>query len=255
MMTKSAFATWALAIGLVARLAATSSGAEAVLAEFYGSGVHYYFAGDFGRAVTDLTAAINGGTRDPRVYYFRALAEMRSGRDTHVAADLRAGTALESADLNQFYPVGKSLERVQGANRMAIERYRTLARAQAFQRRHDQDLIRYEQRRRAESQVLRSSAAAPLAPPPADLVPPEEVPVLPPKAIAAEDAAAKDAAAEEAAAEGAAADMPAETAPATDPFTEEPPAAAADTEKPAAPAAPETDENPFGDDPPDPKQP
>jgi hypothetical protein len=255
MTTKSAIATLALAMGAIGSSTASSSGAEAVLAEFYGSGVHHYFAGDFDRAEADLTAAIKGGTRDPRAYYFRALAEMRSGRDTNVAADLRAGAALESADLNQFYPVGKALERVQGANRMTIERYRSLARAEAFQRRHDQDLIRYEQRRRAESQVLRSSAAAPVPAPPADLIPPEEVPALPAKGKdLLSDKPAADAA-EDAAVEEPAAEMPPESAPAEDPFTEEPPAKADDTQPPAAPASPETDENPFGDDPPDPKQP
>ena len=48
---------------------------------------------------------------------------------------------------------------------MTIERYRALARAEAYQRRHERDALRYEQRRRAESQVLRSSGTTRVAEP------------------------------------------------------------------------------------------
>ncbi len=94
-----------------------------MLAEFYGSGVHQYFSGNASQAIADLTAAINGGSRDPRAYYFRALAEMRLGMQGQAGADLQRGAALESTDINQFYPVGKSLERVQGSARMSIEQH------------------------------------------------------------------------------------------------------------------------------------
>lgn len=128
---------------------------DAVLTEFYGRGVHAYFAGDLGTAMEDLTAAISGGTKDPRAYYFRALTEMRLGDHARAEADLRAGAALESADVNQFYPVGKALERVQGPARLALERYRVVARAEAHERQLKRDAARYEERRRAETKVLR----------------------------------------------------------------------------------------------------
>ena len=43
------------------------------LREFYGQGVHAYFAGDYKDALVDLSAAADGGSNDPRVYYFKAL--------------------------------------------------------------------------------------------------------------------------------------------------------------------------------------
>ena len=43
---------------------------EAVLTEFYGSGVHHYFAGNMPQAIADLTVAVQGGTKDPRVITF-----------------------------------------------------------------------------------------------------------------------------------------------------------------------------------------
>lgn len=204
---------------------------DAVLNEFYGSGVHHYFAGHIDQAVSDLTAAIRGGTKDPRAYYFRALAEMQSGQQAQATADLQKGAALESADLNQFYPVGKSLERVQGSARMAVERYRSVARAQALDQQRKRAAVRYEQRRRAEAAVLRSpvpaaeveaakAAASEPVPKPA-----EEDPFADDKAPPTPDSEMPAADAEPAAADAPqaepAADAPAEPAADEDPFADE----------------------------------
>ncbi len=50
---------------------AQSPAEDLVLSQLYGSGVHRYFAGDTTNAHSDFTAAITGGTNDPRPYYFR----------------------------------------------------------------------------------------------------------------------------------------------------------------------------------------
>jgi hypothetical protein len=272
MTRNAAFAIAGFALLLVAALANTLAAQDAVLAQFYGNGVHQYFAGNYDRAAADLTTAINGGSKDPRAYYFRALTALRRGDSAGADSDLRAGASLESADVSQFYPVGKSLERVQGADRRAVERHRAIARAEAFQRRHDRDVLRYEQRRRAESQVLRSSGVAPLVKPPGPTVAEPPVPgpepadddpfadkpeTAPAAARPAVPAAEKPAVAPPA--EEPAADMPAEppaaeSEPAADPFSEEPAADAkpAAEEKPAEPPAAEPkagDEDPFADDP------
>ncbi len=158
------------ACGFTLALAGLSTGSvaaqDAALVEFYGTGVHHYFAGNPAQAAGDLTAAIDGGTKDPRAYYFRALAEMKLGRQDVAAADMKKGAALESADINQYYPVGKSLERVQGPARLAIERYRAVARVETHQRQQQRDAVRYEQRRHAEEKVLRSPSLAPPPPKP-----------------------------------------------------------------------------------------
>lgn len=212
------------------------SAQDAVLNEFYGSGVHHYFAGNTDQAVADLTASIQGGSKDPRAYYFRALAEMQMGQQAQATADLQKGAALESADLNQFYPVGKSLERVQGSARLAIERYRAVARAQALDQQRKRAAARYEQRRRAEAAVLRSPAPA------------AEVEAA--KAVATEPApkpAEEDPFADDKAPPTPDSEMPAEDAePAADATPEEPAADAPAADAPAAePAAAEDD--PFAD--------
>jgi hypothetical protein len=250
-----------LALALLLVSVSGTVGRSAVVDEFYGSGVHQYFAGNYSQALSDLTAAIRAGTRDPRAYYFRALAQMRVGGN--VEADLRKGAALEIADVNQAYPVGKSLERVQGSVRIALERHRAVARATAYQRQHDRDALRYDQLRRAEPEVVRSSGTRPILPPP-DAPKPAVPEVTDDDPFADKDektpavkAPAKDAPAEEKPAEDAEEMKPDDEALPSDEPTEtpvppapEPPVP--DSESPAAgETAPKSDdENPFADDPP-----
>lgn len=274
MTRTAAFASAVFALLLLAASAGPLLAQDAVLAQFYGRGVHQYFAGNYDSAAADLTTAIDGGSKDPRAYYFRALTSLRRGDSYSADSDLRVGASLESADVSQFYPVGKSLERVQGADRKTVERHRAIARAEAFQRRHDRDLLRYEQRRRAESQVLRSSGVAPLVKPPAPAaaeppVPgpepadddpfadkPETTPAAKPAAAAADKPVPPPPVAQPPTTEPAE-DMRAEAPaaePAADPFAEEPAADAkpAAEEKPAEPPAAEPkagEEDPFADDP------
>lgn len=170
--------TLAVACLLAGRLRAQ----EALLSEFYGSGVHNFYERDYFQAMSDLSAAIDGGTKDPRAYYYRGLVHQRLGDSTAARRDMQEGARLESEDVDQFYPVGKSLERVQGSQRLALERYRAAARAQAYDRNRRRTLARYEELRRNESTVLRQ---APLGPAPVPLRPPRVAP-----ATAAEPAAA-----------------------------------------------------------------
>jgi len=142
---------------LLATICSTPAAAQdAVLSEFYGSGVHHYFAGNYSQAIADLGAAIDNGSRDPRAYYFRGLAKSRSGYGGD--ADFQTGAALETSDSDQYYPVGKALERVQGSTRMRIERFRALARATAMSQQRRRDAQRYEQLRQRESARNRYSA-------------------------------------------------------------------------------------------------
>jgi hypothetical protein len=215
---------------------------DAVLSEFYGSGVHQYFAGNYAQASSDLTASIEGGSKDPRAYYFRGLAALRLGWQQNAAADFRAGAALESADINQFYPVGKSLERVQGSARMSLERYRAVARAEAHQRQERRNAIRYEQRKRAEAQVLRAPGPTPPAagPVPSKDEPAEADEAMPGKEKPAAKEVDDDPFADPAAKDDAAdkSSEPEEAMPAED---------AADTDADAKDDK-TGDDNPFGDD-------
>jgi hypothetical protein len=142
---------------------------DAVLLELYGRGVHAYYAGQSHKAIEYLTSAIDAGSRDPRVFYFRGLAMEKSFCGAG-DSDLRYAAELEVADAGDFYAVGRALERIQGHQRLKVERYRTEARLAALQRQQQQRRQRYQDLRRAEPEVTipvapRPALPAPVAPP------------------------------------------------------------------------------------------
>lgn len=146
---------------------------EAVLAQNYGSGVHAYFAGDFVKSYEMLTATIQGGSKDPRAYYFRGLAYLKLGRSQEAEADFNKGAELECKDTNRFYNVGKALERVQGSTRAQLESHRVTARMVALEEETRIRKARYEAIRREEARVLREQAAAAPAEPAKAEAPPK----------------------------------------------------------------------------------
>lgn len=247
-MTKI-LAIWAcgLTLACFGLAPAPAAAQEAVLEDFYGSGVHRYFAGDYSAAIADLDAAINGGSRDPRAYYFRGLARQRMGSGG--TEDFKTGAALETADTDQYYPVGKSLERIQGSTRMTIERYRTMARATALTQQRRRDAARYQQLQQREQHVLRAPMPGPAAPATAVEPVPAAPPVPDPPASADPFADAPEAAPEVApkAAEGTpAAPAPSVAAP---PTTTPAPASPAPGTPPPPVAEPPAADMPAEDDP------
>ena len=147
--------------GLASLWAASLSAQDAVLGQKYGSGVHAYFAGDYLKAYDQLTAAINGGSKDPRAFYFRGLTYMNLGRGQDAKQDFQQGAGLESSDVNKFYNVSKALERVQGPARIELENYRVDARMAAMDEAERLHKARYEAIQREETRVLREQPPAP----------------------------------------------------------------------------------------------
>lgn len=124
------FSAYVLSLSL---LAGSASAVRAdILDELYGSGVHAYFAGQTDKAEELFNEAIQSGSRDPRVYYFRGLNQIRSqgGQVEIGAADFEQGAILE-AQGNKVGEISRSLARVQGPARLAIETARRRARLAA----------------------------------------------------------------------------------------------------------------------------
>ena len=60
-------------LAVLALLLAWSAGAsaqDAILDQLYGSGVHNFYSGNYPQAIADLTESAQGGSKDPRVFYF-----------------------------------------------------------------------------------------------------------------------------------------------------------------------------------------
>jgi hypothetical protein len=232
---------------------------DQILTQMYGSGVHEFFAGDFQQAISDLSVAVDAGSKDPRVYYFRGLAGMRMGMQDQSLADFDKGANLEAGSPDRFYPVSRALERVQGQDRLMLEKHRAKARAVAYATRLRNEERRYEQLRRAEAGVLREPRVVPMettAPPAPALTVPGARPALPP--AAAPPAATPPPAAAPAEGDDPFGDTPAATPPAaappaaageSDPFSDGPAAGPATTPPPAA-ETPAAESDPFADDPP-----
>ncbi|MEX2561211.1 MAG: hypothetical protein WD403_14915, partial [Pirellulales bacterium] len=177
---------------------------------------------------------IDSGSQDPRAYYFRGLAHIRLGRDPEARDDFAEGARLEVADADRFYNVSKSLERVQGRNRLLLERYRSDARLLAFKELEQRRYERYQRIRRAEPDVLlRPTPSDSIAPPPADV---DDVPVDEPAEEMPDDDLT-DEPAEEMPDEDLTDEAPEESA--DDPFGDEPAEDESDAETPAA-------DDPFG---------
>lgn len=125
------------------------------LAAAYGSGVHSYFAGDYQRAYDELSQAIEGGTKDPRAWYYRGLVALKLGRTDEAEADFSAGASHEAGGTGAW-PVARSLERVQGCDRLKLERHRTRARVAQLQEDRRRSDVRYLEVERSGPETLRT---------------------------------------------------------------------------------------------------
>lgn len=156
-------ATLVLLTVTIASAASQATGQDVeVLNQWYSRGVHAYFSGDLRTAEQMLTRAIDAGTEDPRAYYFRAMARLRQGRRAEAESDLARGADLEVQDTGGIYPVGRSLERIQGRERLIIESHRRRARTVAYRQRQQRSRQRYERLQRREEDVLRRQITVPL---------------------------------------------------------------------------------------------
>jgi hypothetical protein len=149
-----------LAVAMFASSAAAQSSEWDTASASYGRGVHAYFAGRYGDAEAWLSRSLEYHPDDPRPLYFRALTLMRLGRSDEACSDLEIGAALEAERPNR-YGVGAALQRVQGSDRLALEKYRRQALAGALAQGR-LNRARSESRASDESQVLYQPVIVPL---------------------------------------------------------------------------------------------
>ncbi len=117
---------------------------QGLLLQLYGRGVHAYHAGDYFEAIAQLSGAIDAGSGDPRCYYFRGLARLATGQRLAAEDDFVQGARIEAIDTSGSYDVGPALERVQGADRILVERHRARGHAQVEAQRRAARQRRFE---------------------------------------------------------------------------------------------------------------
>lgn len=94
--------------------------------------IQAFHRGDYQTAYQGLNALIQKGERDARVHYYRGLIFFRQGNRQSAAADFQAAMQLEAN--GRAEGVSESLQRVQGHERLVVEKYRAMARLAAKQR-------------------------------------------------------------------------------------------------------------------------
>lgn len=120
--------TFCLIVGCVGILPIAARAQEFGTPEtLYSTGVEAYFQGRMAEAESAFSSLMAMDPRDPRAFYFRALALARQGRCDEARADMEIGAELESQAPNRF-DIGRMLERVQGPTRLTLEQYRRRAR-------------------------------------------------------------------------------------------------------------------------------
>lgn len=127
---------------------------DAAIARALGNGVHAFFGGDYQRAYEDLSDAAAAGSRDPRTLYFRGLAARRMGRIDEAEADFSQAAMLEASSVGTW-PVSQTLERVQGQDRLALERHRVRSRIAVLQGRREAAARRYSEIESVQDSYLR----------------------------------------------------------------------------------------------------
>ena len=172
-MKKHALTVFALAMTAFGGLNATSTSAQnqsVILAETYGQGVHAYNGGRLSDAVEFFSLAIDNGSQDPRVYYYRGIVNYVSGRPEEAVKDWQAGASIEA--LGGPNPsIGRSLARFQGNGRLKLEQIRRTARIKALAEANARSQQRYgEIQATAENMAIVKPAprvpSRPVTPPP-----------------------------------------------------------------------------------------
>ncbi len=150
------FVVLSIAWGSLATEAQAQDSAE--MSAVYGRGVHAYFSNQVTDAEQLFSQVVGAGSTDPRVYYFRAMARLRTGRQYEAEEDMKVGAAYEARDPGSQHSIGIALQRVQGQGRRTLERFRREGRLNRVQQHRQQSRLRYEQLEQRGPQVLRREA-------------------------------------------------------------------------------------------------
>jgi hypothetical protein len=90
----------------------------------YAAGLRAYFGGRFADAEADFDAAVQCDRKDARYFYFLGLSRLALGEAREANADFEEGARLERDNLPARKVVSTALERIQGAPRQALNRFR-----------------------------------------------------------------------------------------------------------------------------------
>ena len=110
----------------------------------YGKGVHAFFDRNYEEAVTVLSKAEELKSEDPRPYYFLGLAYLRQKKNEQADQYFKTAAQLEySGRALRDYAVSEALRRIQGEERLRIEKIRAEERINAGANEQRRQEMRY----------------------------------------------------------------------------------------------------------------
>ena len=125
----------------------------------YGRGVHAFFDRDYEAAVTILLQAEEIKSIDPRPYYFLGLAFLRQDKTEQAVQYFEQAAQLEySGRAARDFRVAEALRRIQGEERLRIEKIRTEERTNAQIREQQHRESRYSSENAAGRDAIRQFA-------------------------------------------------------------------------------------------------
>jgi len=126
----------------------------------YGKGVHAFFDRNYEEAITILSEAEKLNSADPRPYYFLGLACLRQQKTERADHYFEKAAELEyGGRAARDYAVAESLRRIQGDERLQIEKIRAEERINAQKREQRLTEIRYGKENATGREFLRQPAA------------------------------------------------------------------------------------------------
>ena len=137
---------------------------ESTATQLYGRGTYAFNAGQYADAIAAFDQMEQAATDDPRVFFFRGLSHLRSGNEAAAATDFQTASKMELTVSGRSYSVPKALERIQGRDRILIERYRRAAKkaweADQNKRRQDEFQTQKEKNQQIYNHIIQSGEAA-----------------------------------------------------------------------------------------------
>ena len=142
-------------IALIASTVTVTEDSERI----YGQGVHAFFDRDYEGAVTILLKIDDIKSADPRPYYFLGLAYLRQEKTEQADQYFKKAAQLEySGRAARDYGVAESLRRIQGEERLRIEKIRSEERTNAQIREQQFREARYGKENADDRESLRQIA-------------------------------------------------------------------------------------------------
>ena len=152
-----------LVLVLIGGMSAQASGnvfaVENEAEALYGRGVHAFFSDDYQETVHLLAEVEKLGSQDPRPYFFIALAQRRLGKNEEAEKNFKKAARLEwEGRAARDYKVSEALRRIQGNERLFVEKYRTQARLEWQKTEKRRQEILFGERKARDREIMATLA-------------------------------------------------------------------------------------------------